>query len=174
MRNVWGSCRRPRPEALVVCCAGDSGCRLNRDHDYPVEILPGQSSRRGVDAARSKSHLHQWLRLSRQRPARGCTERTRVSSYGSVLYWNRTLLATHAARGPDARRETETGVGTEATQLTQTRDVRRYEHSPGARSPSPVLSQRGNGIACRNATPEGLQEIDSVLSPPSRRPEADS
>jgi len=48
------------------------------------------------------------------------------------------------------------------------------ELSSGARSPSPVLSQRGNGIACRNATPEGLQEFDSVLSPPSRRQEADS
>ena len=69
-----------------------------------------------------------------------CTEKTRVSSYGSILYWNRTLLATHAARGPDARRETEMGVwrdepnsrkhGTSVGMNTRLEHVPRVQYSP--------------------------------------------
>jgi hypothetical protein len=156
MRNVWGSCRRPRPEALVVCCAGDSGCRLNRDHDYPVEILGA------VESTRSRRRAEQvtLTSVAAPQPSAACTrlhrEDTRVVIWISLVLEPNTPGDTRGSRAGRAAGDRDgSGDRSNPTHANTGRPSVNREHSSGARSPSPVLSPRGNGIACRNATPEG-------------------
>jgi hypothetical protein len=87
-----------------------------------------------------------------------CTEKTRVSSYGSILYWNRTLLATHAARGPDARRETEMGEGTEPNSRKHGTSVgmnTRLEHVPRVQ----YSPKEGTGLHAGTPHPKAYKSL---------------
>jgi hypothetical protein len=87
-----------------------------------------------------------------------CTEKTRVSSYGSILYWNRTLLATHAARGPDARRETEMGEGTEPNSRKHGTSVgmnTRLEHVPRVQ----YSPKEGTGLHAGTPHPKAYKRL---------------
>lgn len=87
-----------------------------------------------------------------------CTEKTRVSSYGSILYWNRTLLATHAARGPDARRETEMGEGTEPNSRKHGTSVgmnTRLEHVPRVQ----YSPKEGTGLHAETPHPKAYKRL---------------
>lgn len=116
----------------------------------------GQSSRRGVDAARSKSLTS----VAAPQPSAACTrlhrEDTRVVIWISLVLEPNTPGDTRGSRAGRAAGDRDgSGDRSNPTHANTGRPSVNREHSSGARSPSPVLSPRGNGIACRNATPEG-------------------
>ena len=70
------------PRCPWFCCAGDAGCRLNRNHDYPVEILGA------VDAAEQVTYVS------------GCASAacTRVS-YCAIRIYTKIAIMGHLSCG---------------------------------------------------------------------------
>jgi hypothetical protein len=112
----------------------------------------GSTTTRRYDIKLSTSSLGSQISDAR------CTEKTRVSSYGSILFWNRTLLATHAARGPDARRETEMGEGTEPNSRKHGTSVgmnTRLEHVPRVQ----YSPKEGTGLHAGTPHPKAYKSL---------------
>ena len=145
--GMYGGCSDvPRRPCFVV---QESGCRLNRDHDYPVEILGA------VDAAEQVTYISGCASAACTRLHREDTP-CRHTIWISLVLEPNTPGDTRGSRAGRAAGDRDgSGDRSNPTHANTGRPSVNREHSSGARSPSPVLSPRGNGIACRNATPEG-------------------